>query len=159
MVYKFITRSKGVVVFAISLIAFGAFNAFLMVLSMALMSLRNLPDVAAVVPAGMISLPVFWLSSIMNLLIFLSWVVCGIGALHLKDWARQTLRVVMSVYLINLLVNIFLNVFLAQEVMTAVPVAFLIGGIVLSLSYYLGLIYFFSHPNVVRQFRYGVPPA
>jgi len=159
VVYKFITRSRGVVIFSISLIAFGAFNAFLMVLSMALMSLRNLPDVAAVMPAGMVSLPLFWMSSIVNLLIFLSWVVCGIGALHLKDWARQTLRVVMSVYLINLLVNIFLNVFLAQEVMTAVPVVFLIGGIALSLSYYLGLIYFFSHPNVVRQFRYGIPPA
>jgi len=159
VVYKFITRSRGVVVFSISLIAFGAFNAFLMILSMALMSLRNLPEVAAVLPVGMISLPVFWLSSILNLLIFLAWVVCGIGALHLKDWARQTLRVVMSVYLINLLVNICLNVFLAQEVMTDVPVVFLIIGIVLSFSYYLGLIYFFSHPNIVRQFKYGVPPA
>ncbi|MDD5574682.1 MAG: hypothetical protein PHH75_05835 [Candidatus Omnitrophica bacterium] len=159
MVYQFITRSKGVVIFAVSLIAFGAFNAFLMVLSMALVSLRNLPDIAAVAAPGTVSLPAFWLSSILNLLIFLSWVVCGIGALHLKDWARQALRVVMAVYLINLIVNICLNVFLAQEVMAEVPILFLIAGIVLSLSYYLGLVYFFSHPNVVRQFRFGVPPV
>ncbi|MDD5018995.1 MAG: hypothetical protein PHS61_01060 [Candidatus Omnitrophica bacterium] len=159
MVYQFITRSKGVVIFAVSLIAFGAFNEFLMVLSMALVSLRNLPDIAAVAAPGTVSLPAFWLSSILNLLIFLSWVVCGIGALHLKDWARQALRVVMAVYLINLIVNICLNVFLAQEVMAEVPILFLIAGIVLSLSYYLGLVYFFSHPNVVRQFRFGVPPV
>jgi CHASE2 domain-containing sensor protein len=111
------------------------------------------------VSTGTVSMPVFWLSSVLNLLIFLSWVVCGIGALHLKDWARQALRIVLSVYLINLLVNICLNVFLAQEMMSQVPVAFLVIGIVLAFSYYLGLVYFFSHPNVVRQFRFGVPPV
>lgn len=154
MVYKFITRSKGVVIFSISLIALGSFNAFLMVLSMALMSLKDYPEFGAVVPSGTVALPSFWLSSILNLLIFLGWVVCGIGTLHLKEWARQSLRVVMAVYIINQLVNICLNIFMAEEVLAQIPVGFLLVGIFLSLAYYASVVGFFSHPQIVRQFKY-----
>lgn len=154
MVYKFITRSKGVVIFSIFLIALGAFNAFLMVLSMALMSLKDYPEFAATMPAGTVAMPAFWLSSVLNLLIFISWVVCGIGTLHLKEWARQALRVVMAVYIINLIVNICLNIFMAEEVLFEVPLGFLLTGILIALSFYLAVSGFFSHPQIVRQFKY-----
>ncbi|MFA5039971.1 MAG: hypothetical protein WC732_09900 [Candidatus Omnitrophota bacterium] len=154
MVYKFITRSKGVVIFSISLIALGAFNAFLMILSMALMCLRDYPEFAAVIPSGTVAMPAFWLSSVLNLLIFLSWVICGIGALHLKEWARQGLRVVMAVYIINLVINICLNIFMAEEVLLEVPIGFLLAGIFVSLTYYVAVVGFFSHPQIIRQFKY-----
>lgn len=155
MVYKFILRSKGVVIFAVSLIAFGTFSAFLLILSIALISLKNIvPEFKAMVPMGTLSMPLFWTSSLLNLFIFLSWVVCGIGVLHLKDWARKFLRVVMAIHLMNMIVNIYLNIFLAQEVMSKIPVGFLFGGIGIAFSYYLGVIYFFSHPSVVKQFKF-----
>ncbi len=155
MVYKFITRSKGVVIFAVSLIALGSFNTFLVTLSVLLLPLNDLG--AAVnnnTPHGMLSMPVFWISSALSLLVYISWVVSGVGALHLKEWARHLLRIAMGVYIINMLVNIVLNVFLAEEVMSKIPIKFLVAGIVISMSYYLGVIYFFSHPNIVRQFKY-----
>lgn len=154
MVYKFITRSKGVVIFAISLIAFGTFSTFLLILSIALISLRNIPEVKSAMPSGMLSMPFFWVSTFLNLLIYISWVIAGIGVLHLKEWARQYLRIVMAVYIINFLVNITLNVFLAEEVMAKIPLGFLVAGIMIAFSYYLGVIYFFSHPEIVRQFKY-----
>ena len=154
MVYKFITRSKGVVIFAISLIAFGAFNTFLLVLSLGLISLRNMPDLKPVMPNGLLSMSFFWISTFLNLFIYISWVITGIGILHLKEWARQFLRIVMAVYIINMLVNITLNIFLAEEVMAKIPIGFLIAGIMITFSYYLGVIYFFSHPDIVRQFKY-----
>ncbi|MFH1691730.1 MAG: hypothetical protein ABIC68_04085 [Candidatus Omnitrophota bacterium] len=155
MVYKFILRSKGVVIFAISLIAFGAFSAFLLILSISLISLKDIvPEFNAMVPMGTLSMTLFWTSSLLNLFIFLSWVVCGIGVLHLKDWARKFLRIVMAIHLVNMIVNIYLNIFLAQEVMSKIPVGFLFGGIGIAFSYYLSVIYFFSHPNVVKQFKF-----
>jgi hypothetical protein len=154
MVYKFITRSKGVVIFAISLIAFGSFGTFLLILSMALITLKSIPEVGAAMPQDILSTPLFWISSGLNLFIFSSWVICGVGSLHLKDWARQYLRIVMAVHVINMLFNIFLNISIAQEMISKIPVAFLSAGIVISFSYYLGVIYFFSHPNIVRQFRF-----
>jgi len=155
MVYKFITRSKGVVVFAISLIALGSFNTFLVTLSVLLLPLNG-PGFkeSKALAQGTLSMPVFWISSILSLLIYISWVVSGIGALHLKDWARHLIRITMGAYIVNMLVNIALNVFLAEEVMVKVPVKFLAGGIVIALGYYLGVIYFFSHPAIVRQFKY-----
>lgn len=155
MVYKFITRSRGVVIFSVSLIAFGAFSTFLMILSITLIPLiYDVPVFRSVMPADMLSSTVFWVSTVLNLLIFISWIICGIGALHLKEWARQFLRVVMSVYLINLFMNICLNIFLSEELTASVPVVYLILGIIIALSYYLAIIYFFSHPNIVRQFKY-----
>lgn len=141
-------------IFAVSLIAFGTFNAFLMILSLGLIPLKELPELRAVVPNGTISLPAFWISSYLNLLIYIAWVIGGIGALHLKEWARQFIRIAMAAYLINMIVNICLNVFLAEEVMAKVSVGFLVAGILISFSYYLGVIYFFSHPDIVRQFKF-----
>lgn len=155
MVYKFIKRSKGVVIFAVSLIAYGSFSAFLLILSLALIPLNN--DVAqmrAMMPSGTLSMSLFWVSSTLNLLIFISWVITGIGALHLKEWARQCLRVVMSIYVINMLINIFLNYSLAEEMLAKIPMGFFVGGIMIAFSYYLGVIYFFSHPDIVRQFKF-----
>ena len=154
MVYKLITRSKGVVIFSIFLIAFGAFGSFLLVLSLALISLRDFPQVKGIMPSGMIAMPAFWISSFLNLLIYFCWVVCGIGALHLKEWSRQMLRVVMAAYVINMMVNICLNIFLAEEVMSKIPLGYLATGIGIALCFYLSVVYFFSHPNVVRQFKY-----
>jgi hypothetical protein len=144
-----------VVIFAISLIAFGTFCTFLLVLSIALIPLKNvIREVEATMPNNVISLPIFWASSAANLFIFISWVICGIGVLHLKEWSRQWLRIVMAVYVINSLINIWLNIFLAQETINKIPYGFLIAGIAIAFSYYLGVIYFFSHPNIVRQFKY-----
>ncbi len=154
MVYKFITRSKGVVIFAVSLIAFGSFNTFLLVLSLGLIQLRDMPELRAVMPNGMLSMSFFWLSTYLNLLIYTGWVIAGIGALHLKEWARQFIRIIMAVYVINMLINITLNIFLAEEVMSKIPVGFLVAGIMMTFSYYLGVIYFFSHPDIIRQFKY-----
>ena len=40
-----------------------------------------------------------------------------------------------------------------------IPIKFLLAGIVISMAYYLGVIYFFSHPDIVRQFKFGTPPG
>jgi len=160
MVYKFIVRSKGVVIFAVSLIALGSFNTFLIILSFLLIPLKDsFADVKNAAPQGVLSMPVFWISSVLSLLIYISWVVSGVGALHLKEWSRQLLRITMGVYIINMLVNIVLNVFLAEEVMSTIPFKFLLAGIVISMAYYLSVIYFFSHPDIVRQFKFGTPPG
>lgn len=155
MVYKFITRSKGVVIFAVILMAFGAFSAFLVLLSLLMASGKEYAkSLQAVMAQGGMSMPLFWTSSLAHLLIYLSWVVCGAGALHLKEWARQFLRIVMSVYAINMLINITLNINLAHEMVATVPVFYLVIGIMLSFSFYLSVIYFFSHPDIVRQFKF-----
>ena len=155
MVYKMIERSKGVVIFAISLIAFGSFGTFLLVLSLALILMKGSPlEAESVARLQTPAMPLFWISSALNLLIFSSWLITGIAVLHLKEWARQYLRVVMAVHVINMLINIFLNISLAEEVLSKFPIAFLIFGIVISFSYYLSVIYFFSHPSIVRQFKY-----
>lgn len=155
MVYKFIERSKGVVISAVLLMAFGTFGAFLLLVSIFLLFAKDeIPGLAALLPTNVVSMPVFWTSSFLNLFIFLSWVICGAAALHLKDWARQFLRIVMAVYIINMLINISLNIFLAEEVMSQIPVRPLLLGIFISFSFYLSIIYFFSHPNIVRQFKY-----
>ncbi len=155
MVYKFIVRSKGVVIFAISLIALGSFNTFLLILSFLLIPLKDsFADVKNATPQGVLSLPVFWISSILSLLIYIAWVVSGVGALHLKEWSRHLLRITMGVYIINMLVNIALNIFLAEEAISTIPIKFLVYGIVISMAYYLSVIYFFSHPEIVRQFKF-----
>ncbi|MBI5872743.1 MAG: hypothetical protein HZB36_01185 [Candidatus Omnitrophica bacterium] len=154
MVYKFITRTKGVVIFAISLIAFGSFATFLVTLSILLLPLNGPGFEENAAMDGMLSMPVFWISSVISLLIYIAWVIAGIGALHLKEWARHLLRISMGAYIINMLVNIVLNVFAAEEILTKIPMYFLIAGIVISFAYYLSVIYFFSHPNIVRQFKY-----
>ncbi|PIY82125.1 MAG: hypothetical protein COX96_00765 [Candidatus Omnitrophica bacterium CG_4_10_14_0_2_um_filter_44_9] len=97
---------------------------------------------------------VFWISSILSLLIYICWVVSGVGVLHLKEWSRRLLRITMGVYTINMLVNIVLNIFLAEEAISTIPVKFLFTGIVISMAYYLSVIYFFSHPQIVRQFKF-----
>ena len=160
MVYKFIERSKGVVIFAVSLITFGAFNTFLLVLSLSLLSLKDtVPGFGAQMPNGVLSMPLFWMSSGLNFLIFISWVITGIGALRLKEWARQYLKVAMAVHIINMLINICLNIFLAEEMLARIPLGFLLAGIALSFFYYFVVIYFFSHPDIVRQFKYGTLPG
>ncbi len=143
------------VIFAISLIAFGAFSTLLLILSLALIPIgQEIPGMEAVMPNGILAQPMFWLSSFLNLFIFVSWVISGVGVLHLYEWARHYLRIVMAVHIINMLVNIFLNIFLAEEALPKIPLGFLVAGIMIAFSYYLGVIYFFSHPQVVRQFKY-----
>ena len=154
MVYQIITRSRGVVAFAVSLIAFGTFGSFLMILSLLLIFLKDMPALRGLAPEGILSLTMFWVSSAVSLGVFIAWVICGIGALHLYDWARKWLRVVMAIHVLNMFVNILLNVFLAEEMLTRIPYGFLAVGIVISFSYYLSVVHFFSHPYVVRQFKY-----
>lgn len=155
MVYRYVTRSRGVVIFSVSLIAFGAFGAFLLILSILLLTLKDtVPGFSDAVPQVMVQQPLFWISTVLNLFIFVSWVVSGVGTLHLKDWSRHFLRIVMAIHVINMIVNICLNIFLAEESISTVSIGFLLGGIVISFSYYLGVIYFFSHPKVVRQFKF-----
>jgi hypothetical protein len=159
MVYKFIVRTKGVVIFAISLIAFGSFCTFLLILSLSLLFLKGgTLDMTEGMPQQTLSMPLFWLSSFLNLFIFSSWVITGIGVLRLKEWARQFLRIVMAVHVMNMLANIFLNITLADEMLSNIPLKFFVIGIIISFSYYLGVIYFFSHPDIERQFKYGTLP-
>lgn len=159
MVYKFIVRTKGVVIFAISLIAFGSFCTFLLILSLSLLFFKGgVLDMTEGMPQQTLSMPLFWLSSFLNLLIFGSWVIAGVGVLRLKEWARQFLRIVMAVHVMNMLANIFLNITLADEMLSMLPLRFLVVGIVVSFSYYLSVIYFFSHRDIERQFKYGTLP-
>jgi len=154
MVYKLVLRSKGVVAVSVLLIAFGAFSAVLQIVSVLLMIGQDASLGALVWPDATLALPLFWASSVLNVLIFLAWIVCGMGTLHLREWARRSLRIVMSFYFINAVANIYLNVYLAQELAVAVPPAALIVGVAFVIAYYLGINHFFSHPNVVRQFKY-----
>ncbi|HQP91280.1 MAG TPA: hypothetical protein PLU24_01235, partial [Candidatus Omnitrophota bacterium] len=57
-------------------------------------------------------------------------------------------------HIINMIVNIYLNVFMAQEMLPKIPIGFLLAGMAITFSYYFSVIYFFSHPNIVRQFKY-----
>jgi len=154
MVYKLVLRSKGVVIVSVILIAFGAFSAVLQIVSVLLMVGRDASFGAQVWPNATLALPLFWVSSILNVLIFLSWILCGIGTLHLRETARRVLRVVMSCYFVNAIVNTYLVVYLAQELSVPVPASVLVVGVAFVLAYYLGMNHFFSHPNVVRQFLY-----
>ncbi len=154
MVYKLIVRSKGVVAVSVALIAFGAFSAVLQIVSVLLMVGQDAALGAQVWPDATLALPLFWTSSVLNVLIFLAWIICGMGTLHLREWARVVLRVVMSFYFVNAIVNIYLNVYLAQELAVPVPAVALVVGVVFVVAYYLGINHFFSHPNVVRQFKY-----
>ena len=154
MVYQLITRSMGVVIFAISLIAFGTFSLFLTALSVLLLSLKDLPQVQRVLPEGILSMSLFWVSTAVSFFVFMAWIICGIGALHLYDWARKWLRVVMGIHVMNMFINILLNVFLAEEMLSRMPYGYLAAGIVISLSYYFSVVHFFSHPHIVRQFKY-----
>jgi len=139
---------------SVVLIAFGAFSAVLQIVSVLLMVGQDASLGAQVWPDATLALPLFWVSSVFNILIFLVWIVCGTGTLHLREWARRLLRIVMSFYFVNAVVNIYLNVYLAQELSVPVPASALVIGVVFVLAYYLGMNHFFSHPNVVRQFRY-----
>jgi len=143
-----------VVAASIVLIAFGAFSAVLQIVSLLLMVGQDAACGALVWPDATLALPLFWTSSILNIVIFLAWIICGIGILHLREWARLWLRVVMSFYFVNAVANIYLNVYLAQELAVSVPAAALVIGVAFVVVYYLGINHFFTHPNVVRQFRY-----
>jgi vacuolar-type H+-ATPase subunit I/STV1 len=154
MVYKMIERSRGVVAFAVSLMAFGAFGAVLLLVAMFLVVLRNHPAVRGLFPDGIVDMPLFWISSYVNLFVFLSWVVCGAGTLRLREGARKFLRVVMVFHVFNMIINIILNIWLAEQTLARVPVVPLLMGCLISFSYYFAVIVFFSHPNVVRQFKF-----
>ncbi len=154
MVYKLILRSKGVVAASVVLMAFGAFSAVLQIVSMLLMVGQDASLGIQVWPDATLALPLFWASSGLNVLIFLTWIICGMGTLHLREWARILLRIVMSFYFVNAVVNIYLNIYLAQELSVPVPASALVIGVVFVLAFYVGMNHFFSHPDVVRQFRY-----
>ncbi|HAJ56916.1 MAG TPA: hypothetical protein DCL35_04000 [Candidatus Omnitrophica bacterium] len=136
------------------MITLGSFNTFLVTLSILLLPLKGPGFEANSSVQGTLSMPVFWLSTIISLLVYISWVIAGMGALHLKEWARHMLRISMGAYIINMFINIVLNVFVAEEVMAKIPMKFLLAGIVITFAYYLSVIYFFSHPDIVRQFKY-----
>ena len=154
MVYKPVLRSKGVVIASVILILFGGFSAVLQIVSVLLMIGQDASLGAQVWPDNTLALPLFWTSTFLNVVIFLSWIVCGMGTLHLHEWARQSLRIMMSLYFVNAVANIYLNVYLAQELSVPVPASVLVVGVAFVLAYYLGMNHFFSHPNVVRQFKY-----
>ncbi|MGE5280153.1 MAG: hypothetical protein ACM3L6_05385 [Deltaproteobacteria bacterium] len=155
MVYKLVERSKGVVFASVVLILFGAFSAVLQIISLLLIIGQDASFGAQVWPGETLALPLFWVSSVMNIVIFLSWIVCGMGVLHLREKARMALRIVMSFYFINAVANIYLNIYLAQELDIAVPAAVLVAGVGFVLAFYLGMNHFFTHPRVIRQFRYA----
>ena len=154
MVYQLILRSRGVVAASVVLIAFGAFSAVLQIVCLLLMVGQDASLGARVWPDATLALPLFWASSVLNVFIFLAWIICGVGTLHLREWARRLLRVVMSLYFVNSVANIYLNIYLAQELAVPVSAAVLVVGVAFVMTYYLGMNHFFSHPNVVRQFQH-----
>jgi hypothetical protein len=154
LVYKLVLRSRGVVIASVLLILFGGFSAVLQIISVLLMVGQDASLGAQVWPDNTLALPLFWASSIFNIFIFLAWIICGMGTLHLREAARVALRVVMSLYFINSVANIYLNIYLAQELEVVVPPVALVIGVAVVLAYYLGINHFFSHPNIVRQFKY-----
>jgi len=153
-----ITPSKGIKILSVVLIIIGAVFSFSILISFfqlcLLIELKNrLPFLFSKFPSELIASTIFWFSTFLDFLIKLSWIVSGVGMLFLKEWARQLLLISMGIYIINSMINIFLNVSLTYEYSEKIPVFWLSIGIAFILIFSIVVVYFFSHPSVISQFK------
>ncbi|MFC1645793.1 hypothetical protein ACFL2Y_01285 [Candidatus Omnitrophota bacterium] len=152
-----IKASKGVLIFSSFIIAIGTISFLSIAISFFQLRLElQLKDQAPVlfsqIPDTTINFTVFWLSTIINLIIMPCWIVAGIGCLLLKEWARQLLLITMGVYFINKVVEVFIVVSIVKEYSEQIPVLFLVIGVVFVLVLTVSINYFFTHPKVSKQF-------
>lgn len=146
--------SKGVVIFSSILILIGSVNFIAIIVSLFLLHLEQyIPGLFSYLPHSTINSSIFWLSTIVSILIMLCWTVAGIGMLLLQEWARQLLLVSLGVYFINALINIFINLFMAYEYLPRTPISYLTIGVVFVLTFSISLVHFFTHPDIIRQFK------
>jgi len=84
-----------------------------------------------------------------NTMIILS-IIYGIGILRLKEWARKMAIIVSAAILIiyPLLIFIFNVSFVRLNIL----------AIVITLGFPLGIIYFFTRPNIKKQFLNQINP-
>lgn len=150
--------SKGVLAFSIFMIIIGTISFLSIIVSFFQLRLQlQLKDHAPILftelPNMTINFTVFWLSTILSLIIMLCWIVSGIGTLLLKEWARQLLLISIGVYFLNKVIDIFINISIITEYSEALPIVSLVIGIVFVLVLTISVTYFFTHPKVVKQFN------
>ena len=150
--------SKGVIIFSSLLILIGTINFLAIIISFFQLRLElqikdGMPILFSQFPYITINFTVFWISTIISLLIMLSWIISGIGMLILKEWARQLLLISIGIYFLNKAIDIFINISLIKEYSSKIPVIPLLVGIIFVLGLSVSISYFFTHPSVIRQFR------
>jgi len=150
--------SKGVVIFSVILIVVGII--FFLATMVSFFQLRlelqikdDAPFLFSQFPDISINSTVFWLSTLVSLIIMLCWIVSGVGMLFLNEWARQLLLISMGIYIINCVVNIFLSIFMTYEYASSIPAFALSLGITIVLGLVVSITYFFNHPAVIKQFK------
>jgi hypothetical protein len=152
--------SKGVIIFSALVIIIGAISFISIIISFFQLRLElqfkdHAPNLFAELPNITINFTAFWLSTVLSLLIMLCWIVAGIGTLLLKEWARQLLLVSLGVYFLNKVIDIFINISIISEQSEQLPIGALILGIGFVLVLTISITYFFTHPQVIKQFNRG----
>ncbi|MFC1708876.1 hypothetical protein ACFL2J_02295 [Candidatus Omnitrophota bacterium] len=152
--------SNGVIVFSTILIIIGTISFLSIMISFFQLRLQlqfkdDAPALFSQLPNFTINFTVFWLSTVLSSIIMFCWIVSGIGALLLKEWARQLLLVSIGIYFLNKLVDIFINISIIEEHVGRIPVASLVIGILFVLILTVSITYFFTHPRVIAQFNRG----
>lgn len=150
--------SKGVLLFSIFVVIIGTISFLSIIISFFQLRLElqikdHAPTLFTELPNMTINFTVFWLSTILSLIIMLSWIIAGIGTMLLKEWARQLLLISMGVYFLNKVIDIFINISIINEHSEQLPIVSLIIGIVFVLALTISISYFFTHPRVVKQFN------
>lgn len=152
--------SKGVIIFSSILILVGSVNFVLIIASLFLLNFQyDVPGMFAFMPHSTMSSSLFWLSTIVSMFVMLCWLIAGIGMLSLKEWARQALLTSMGIYFLNMFVNIIINIFMAYEYYDQLPVRELIIGIACVFSLSVSMVYFFTHQNIIEQFKKHTRPV
>lgn len=150
--------SRGVMIFSILMILIGTISFLSIIVSFfqlrLALQLRDIaPNLSIGLPNETLNFTVFWLSTILSLVIMLCWIVSGIGTLILKEWARQSLLVSMGVYFLNKVIDIFITISIVNEQSDQLNITALIIGIVFVLALTISITYFFSLPQVIKQFN------
>lgn len=152
--------SKGIIIFSSVLILIGSVNFILIIVSLFLMNFQSdVPGMLSFMPNSTINSSIFWLSTIVGSFVMLCWLIAGIGMLSLKEWARQALLTSMGIYFLNMSINIVINIFMVYEYYNKVPVFQLVIGIVFVLSLSVSAVHFFTHPNIIKQFKHKSRPV
>lgn len=150
--------SRGIVIFSSVIILFSFISFLSIIISFFQLRLElqirdNMPILFTQIPNVTINFTIFWLSTVVSLLIMFCWIISGVGMLILKEWARQLLLISLGVYFLNKPIEIFITISLVREHSAQIPFISLCVGIVLVLAFAISISYFFTHPNVVKQFK------
>jgi len=150
--------SKGIVAFSVILALLGTVNFLAIIISFFQLRLELFikdyhPNLFHQFPLVTINFTAFWFSTILSIVISLSWIIASIGAFILKEWARQMLLISMGIYFLNKVMDIFINVILVKEFAETVPMLQLTIGILYVLILTVSTIHFFTHPSVIKQFN------